>query len=302
MEIALATRSLDTAIDSTLRYYAFFRYPLTAAEIQERATEPCTLEEVEAYLYELEMLGQLHAYEGYYTLLRDAPALVARRKAGRIQADKDLRLARRIGAFIYQFPFVQFVGISGSLSKGFADRNSDFDFFIVTSGNRLWIARTLLHLFKKITFAAGQQHKFCMNYFIDEHALQLEEQNIYTATELSSLLPICGETCYHQLMTANEWRADFLPNRQKIKPETAIKSNRTLAAKIAEWAINKCRPELWNEKLMKLTDAKWQKKWARKNYPADDYSLAFKTTLHVSKNHKANYQKKVLEQVNKKIN
>jgi len=302
MEITLATRNCDTAISSTLQYYAFFRYPLTASEIHQRAAACCTLKEVTEYLNELEILGQLYTHEGYYTLLNDAPALVARRKAGKIQADKDLVQARRIGTFIYQFPFVKFVGISGSLSKGFADRNSDFDFFIVTSGNRLWIARTLLHLFKKMTFAVGQQHKFCMNYFIDEHALCLEEQNIYTATELSSLLPICGAACYHELMAANKWCIDFLPNWQKIKPEATIKNNRTLAGKFAEWAINKFWPEHWNKKLMNLTDAKWQRKWARKDYPADDYGLAFKTTLHVSKNHKANYQKKVLEQVNKKMN
>jgi hypothetical protein len=48
---------------------------------------------------------------------------------------------------------------------------------------------------------------------------------------------------------------------------------------------------------MRLTDKWWRKKWARKHYPADQYELAFKTTLHHSKNHPANYQKKVLDHV-----
>jgi hypothetical protein len=303
MEVITNINSLDAAIHNTLQYYAFFRYPLSAAEIHARCTQTCRLEDVTEYLYEQCAQGKLFASEDLYTLLNDADALVLRRKQGKIRAEKELKLAKRVGQFLYLFPFVKFIGISGSLSKGFADNKSDFDFFIITAENRLWICRTILHVFKKLTFLAGQQHKFCMNYFIDEAAVQLDEKNIYTATELSTLIPISGSDTYRKLMNANQWMCHVLPNKSHQYPCSAeMKNKQSAFGKLLEWLLDKSAPNALNRFLMRMTDIKWRKKWARKNYPMQDYDLAFRTTLHVSKNHAANYQKKILEQLNKKIN
>jgi hypothetical protein len=78
------------------------------------------------------------------------------------------------------------------LSKNFADERADIDYFVVTKANRLWIARTLMHLFKKLTFLVGKQHYFCMNYFVDEEALTIQEKNLFTAVEVATLIPVCG--------------------------------------------------------------------------------------------------------------
>jgi len=40
---------------------------------------------------------------------------------------------------------------------------------------------------KKLSFIIGQQHHLCMNYFIDEHYLRLDEKNLFTRIELSTL-------------------------------------------------------------------------------------------------------------------
>jgi hypothetical protein len=106
----------------------------------------------------------------FYSLQND-PLLVEKRIKGNDRASKLLSKAMSIGAFLYRFPFVRAVGISGSLSKKYADEKADIDFFIITKSNRLWISRTVLHAFKKLTFLVGQQHFYCMNYFIDENAL-----------------------------------------------------------------------------------------------------------------------------------
>ena len=52
-------------------------------------------------------------------------------------------------SIIAAFPFVRAVGISGSLSKQYADENSDIDYFIITAANRLWIAKNLPAYFQK---------------------------------------------------------------------------------------------------------------------------------------------------------
>ena len=59
--------------------------------------------------------------------------------------------------------------------------------------------------------------------------------------------------------------------------------------------INGCFPVKINHWLMKLTDWKWRRKWKRQGYPEQEYDRAFLTTIHISKNHPVDYEKKVLE-------
>ncbi len=112
---------------------------------------------------------------------------------------------------ISRFPFVRAVLASGSLSKGYMDEKSDIDFFIITAPHRLWIARTLLVLYKRL-FLGGSHKHFCVNYFVDEDHLEIEEKNLFTATELATVLPLYGAEQYKSLIKTNGWVRDFFPN------------------------------------------------------------------------------------------
>lgn len=289
-----ANNKLAAAVDCTMQYYALFRYPLQLHEIHRSCQLACSEEDISEYILGQVEDGELYSYDNYFSTLSDVQALVERRTLGSEKARTELVRAKKVGRLIYQFPFVKFVGISGSLSKGYSDDRADFDFFIITKKERLWIARTLLHLFKKMTFLFGQQHKFCMNYFIDESALLLEERNVYTATELSSLIPVCGTGVYNELMAANNWIWNLRPNQQPVTVAD-ITDKGSLIKTIVSSVINTVKPAAVNAFFMRLTDRKWRKKWAVKGYPLEDYDLAFKTRLNISKNHPANYQKRILE-------
>jgi len=52
--------------------------------------------------------------------------------------------------------------------------------------------------------------------------------------------------------------------------------------------------------LFDYTNKSWRKKWTKKGYNMEDYDLAFKTRLNVSKNHPKNHQKLVLKHKNEK--
>jgi hypothetical protein len=288
---------LRAAADQTLRYFALFRYPLNAAELHVYCGSPCSLEEMYVCLDVMSIDGSVYEQDGYYSNSPEISSWLPRRLRGNEKAGMEMHSAQKIARLIYQFPFVAFVGISGSLSKGYSDERTDFDFFIVTSSNRLWISRTFLHAFKKFTFLFRQQHKFCMNYFLDTQHLQLEEKNLYTATELSSLIPVCGANVYDDLMRENAWIHTHLPNHP-TKSADELNDRRSALAATFDWLLNFLFPSTLNRSLMKMTDAKWRRKWARKGYPAEDYELAFKTRLYVSKNHPANYQKKILKALN----
>ena len=147
-------------------------------------------------------------HDDFYSL-HNNPLLAYRRKEGNLRAKKLIPRAYAIGRFLYRFPFVRAIAISGSLSKDFADEKADIDFFIITKANRLWIARTMMHLFKKLTFITGHQHYFCMNYYVDEEALLIQDQNIFTAIEIRTLLPVCGGRQHDNFFEVNNWACKF---------------------------------------------------------------------------------------------
>ncbi len=96
------------------------------------------------------------------------------------------------------------------------DERSDLDFFIITAPNRLWIARTLLVLYKRVFLANSHKH-FCVNYFIDEKHLEIEEKNLFTATELATVIPLYGSKQYENLQGVNSWLARILPQLYTTK-------------------------------------------------------------------------------------
>jgi hypothetical protein len=276
-----------------LKYFNIFRHPLRLDELYRFSGEQGTLSELEAYMDELVAAGTI-TRKGNYYLYDGNEQYITKREKGEAFAAKLMPKAKNAARFISLFPFVKFVGISGSLSKGYADEKTDFDFFIVTAANTLWICRTLLHMVKKLSYLVGKQHNLCMNYFIDEQRLELEEKNIFTQIELSTLIPVYNLEMYRSLLFSNRKN---LPNliHLELGPDPDERDERMadMHLKNRWW-----KPlNLW---LMKLTDNRWRKKWDRKNYPMEDYNLAFKTTPYVSKNHPQNYQKTILKQLQTK--
>src|SRR5687767_14585093 len=203
----------EQSIIKALAYFDIFNYPLTQEEICSFLDQPMAVDELSPALQQLVDNKRIFRLDNFYSLQQD-PALRSRRTTGNYKAQLLLKTAYKAGGFLFQFPFVRGIGISGSLSKNFADQETDIDFFIITRTNRLWIARTLMHLFKKLTFITGHQHWYCMNYYIDEEAMLIEEQNIFTATELITLLPVCGNGAMDRFYDQNHWAADYFPNQK----------------------------------------------------------------------------------------
>ena len=197
-------RNDETSILKLLAYFDIFHYPLTKNEIRQSLTSPFTEEELDQMLRGLLSRQSIFLHLGFYSI-HNTPMLAHRRTEGNARAEKMMPRAFSIGRFLYHFPFVRAIAISGSLSKNFADEKADIDFFIITKANRLWIARTIMHLFKKLTFITGHQHYFCMNYYIDEEGMKIESQNIYTAIEIATLLPVSGKKDLDNFFVINNW-------------------------------------------------------------------------------------------------
>jgi predicted nucleotidyltransferase len=291
-----AETGIRESILTALRYFHVFKFPLYLEEIRKYAGTPAGIDDIKTGISRLVAERQVFVHDDLY-MLDDNAQHAIKRKLSSEKAALRMVEARRSANVIARFPFVKAVCVSGSLSKGYADDRSDIDLFIITAKNRLWICRTLLHIFKKFTFLNNKQHSYCMNYFLDESRPAIEEQNIFTATEIATLIPVYEEGQYSALMEANkEWVAGFFPNFQIAgnSVETSVRNR-----KIVEAFFNIAFPGMLNYFLMQLTDKWWRLKWRRKNYPAEDYELAMKTRWYVSKNHPANYQKKILARVDR---
>lgn len=292
--------TLGKSVIKTLLYYDIFQYPLKADEVFHYLDRnSTTIEDVRAELNRLSFEHDIYKFEEFFSIVNDE-SRVSRRIAGNEKAEELIPVAKQKALLIASFPFVRGVMASGSLSKGYMDDTSDLDFFVVTAKNRVWITRTLLALYKRIFFKNSHQF-FCTNYFVDEDHLEIEEKNVFTATELASVLPLYGANVYHDLIQANKhWLRRFFPNFNPRATGGIPAGAIGIAKSICESLINIFGGSLFEKLLMKLALKRWKKLYW-KSYSPEDFEVAFKSKKYVSKNHPRNFQKKVIELLNEKL-
>jgi hypothetical protein len=291
--------NISREILSTLAYFDLFDYPLTRNEIYRYLQRPFTIKEYEVGLGNL--LNEMLVYRigDFYSLHNDT-ALAQRRKNGNVYAKELIKKADSISAYISRFPFVEGVAVSGSLSKNFADLNADIDFFIITKRGRLWVARTFLHLYKKLSYLTGKQHLLCMNYFIDEDALSIKEKNIYTATELVTLMPMHGISSFEKLYQANSWTSLFLPNNyMRINNSKAIE--KPFFSRLLQKIFNLKPGNYIDSLLMRLTIMSWKRKTKLKKKNSHGFVLSLDAGKHYAKPDPFKFQQKMLDAYSFKI-
>jgi len=291
--------SIKKNILATLTYFNMFDYPLKKREIYIFLGHKINRQDFELALYELVEEAGIFKIGNFYSLFNNY-ALAERRNKGNLKAEKMLQKANRSARIIAGFPFVKGVAVSGSLSKKFADEDADTDFFVITAPNRLWIARTLLHLFKKLTFLFNLQDHYCMNYFIDEASPCILEKNIYTATEAVTMLPICGTDAFELFYQANSWTNKFFPN-QYLHVSSAKEIKRTWLRLTFERLANNRTGDWLDTFLMKLTAKSWDAKKRNKKKNSKGLLMGMHCSKHFSKPDPANFQRKLLLRYDKSL-
>ena len=279
-----------------LLYFSLFRYPLTEEEIFA-FSEASSKEQIKRELDCLVKDNIIYNFGDFY-LCENDESLIKRRLLGNKKAKDIHQKATKVSKFISKFPFVEGVGISGSLSKGYYDDDGDIDFFIITTPNRLWIARTLLILYKKI-FLLNSKKYFCVNYFISADSLEIDEKNRFTATELVTLLPMFGNGSFHDFYKKNKWANSFLPNKNISENiGNLLPVNKPFITKASEKILNTKIGDYIDNLFLRITYKKWKLKF--KDIDEDQFNIALKSTKNISKHHPLNFQNQVIERLNKK--
>lgn len=284
---------------STVAYFDMFTYPLKKREIWLFLQNVCDLNEFEVALQYLVNNSTIYRLGEFYSLENNY-AYAQRRINGNEKERGLIKVAERVASFLAKFPYVRGVAISGSLSMSLAENTSDIDLFIITSKNRLWIARSILHCFKKITFIINKQHLFCMNYFIEENHTEIAEKNIYTATEVATLLPLQGSVAFEKFYTANRWMNTFLPNKY-LRVSRAKKIKDPWIKWLIEKMLNNTIGNKLDDLFMRTTAKRWITKTKKRKLNSCRIIMVMSAAKYCAKTSPLNFQNKFIHLYERKV-
>jgi len=276
-----------------------FDYPLTSGEIYLFLKNKYRQTDFDEALQCLILNSLVYRFDKFYTLKNDH-LLITRRHNGNKKAAELIKIAGKVSDILIRFPYVRGIAISGSLSKNFADEDSDIDLFIITAKNRLWIARTLMHAFKKLTFLVKKEGYFCMNYYIDEAQLEIVEKTLYTAIEIVTLMPLQGDDLFERFYAANAWTREHLPNKvMRLSSAKPVKSS--WLKSLFEAFFNNRLGNAIDNVLMKITAGQWIKKTLSMKRNAKGNIMAMDVNKHYSKPDPRNFQSKLMLRYETKV-
>jgi glycosyltransferase involved in cell wall biosynthesis len=197
------------AIVDTIAYGALFEYPMTLPEIHRSLMGvPLSRRDVSRLLARHPLIRDRVETVPPYHFLKGRRATIE----SRLLANRRTRelLARELPVIdlVRRTPFVRMVAFSGATAHGNA-RDGDVDLFVVTTPGRTWSVAFLLHALTKVL---GRRRTICLNYFLAEDRLALDERDVFTASQIVALKPIAGRGTFYRLVRANAWGAEFFPN------------------------------------------------------------------------------------------
>lgn len=285
---------VHAAILRTLLYYDIWHFPLTLEELYAfLPLEVNTLEDFRSFLEERGPGPMVGERKGYYFVRANGESVVSLRKRRERHARFLWRMARVSTHILKRCPFVRAVFVSGELSKNATQKKSDVDFVIVTVPGRLWIARTLIILFKKI-FLLNSKKFFCVNYHVTQKHLTLDERNVYVATEVAHLKPLYNSSLFAEYLRANSWTTSFFPNFDaRLLPRIPCNDRRSGLQRMLEGALSLLPLDRIDIRLQE-----WMKEvWVRR-YPDMDPRVReeiFKSTRDESRAYVGNFQNRILD-------
>ena len=284
---------LQLELIDKLAYFGVFHHPLRADELQNLLQNHFPMDRVFTELDRLVSQGICYRAGNYYGMHAGVEEEIENRLKNEHHAQHYFRRLPAYARLICQFPYVRGVAVSGSLSKGVIHADGDIDYFVITAHNRLWMTRMLLIIFKKIALFNSRKY-FCVNYFVSEKHLEIPDQNLFTATEIVTLLPVFNAAEVNRFKAANPWsHLHYGHFNQPLK--TTEQQERFKGLKHAfEWLLNNKLGDWLDVLSMYITVWRWQVKF--KTFNQHKFELTLRSTRNVSKHHPRDFQTNVLQQ------
>lgn len=274
---------------STIAYFAVFQHPLRFEELQTYTHYDVLSKEQLNQALQLALdKNVIKLNSGFYKI--GDKSQIIRRTIGEENTREAMHKAKKFSRIISRFPFVKGVALSGSISKGYMDADSDVDYFIIAAPGKLWVCRSLLILYKKIMLLNSRKY-FCLNYFVDENNLAIPDQTIFTATEIVFLKTMYGPNTMSEFFRANEWIFNFYPSAKLDVSSAPIEK-----PKVSLWIEKICNNRYCNFLeivLRKVTVFFWRIKFGKRT--PEWHHLQMRNNAGVSKHHPSGFQARVME-------
>lgn len=208
---------LEPAIFLTVLYGEVFDHTLAVEEVASHVpllrVEAQTVRAAVARLAEegrLALDGELVAWPSRGDLFEKRRSRRARNRGLWVDARAFADRLRRI-------PYVRFVGVCGSLAVDNAPPGGDIDFVLGTEPGRLWSAQ--VRVMRERRRAARTGIDACPNVLLSPPRLEIGPRTMYVARELVQVVPVWGGDAWREVLAANAWALDLLPN---ARPERRL--------------------------------------------------------------------------------
>lgn len=217
----------EKAILLTLLYSDIFDFPLTKDELWKFLVSKSRISKKTFEEALLSLKLTITQKDGYYSLAGKGKN-ITRRKQYLSQVAQKKHIAKKAAYYLSYVPTIKFIGISGGLAIGDAERGDDIDLFLITKKHTLFVTRlfvlAILELMnlRRRRNEKNPNNKVCTNLIIEETRLRWPEKqrDIYTAHEIAQVLPLFErEEMYQKFLDSNSWIESFLPNCLSEKGE-----------------------------------------------------------------------------------
>jgi hypothetical protein len=205
-----ALAGAELAIAKSVLYASLFGFPLTLTELRQTlvASEQTPTEILARYKASASLQAIVEHRDGVF-FLRGQEHLVAERRKRESVSRRFLEKQRLLLALICGLPYVRMVALSGSIAHLNLDRGGDLDLFIVTRGRRVWVVTVGIVILAKLL---GRRRVLCANYIVADTRLRLDQEDMFTASQVIHLKPLVGGAVYRQLLAVNPFVQRHYPN------------------------------------------------------------------------------------------
>jgi len=132
--------------------------------------------------------------------------------------------------------------------------------------------------------------------------MEIEEKNIFTAMELITLMPVCGNGTMDKFFQSNNWVKTYYPNYQSKMEGTITYALNSRLKRVIESLLDNRFGDWLDGYCMRLTSKRWQKKEREKRVNVKGRRMGLKTGKHFAKPNPVFFQGSVISRYIDKIN
>jgi hypothetical protein len=228
----------ELAIARSVLYASLFDYPLTLAQLRQTLIESAmTPTQILSTYRRSEALRRAVDYQNGFFFPAGRPDLIEERRRREARSRGFLRRHRTLLAIVCALPFVRMVALSGSVAHLNLDGDGDLDLFIVTRGRHVWSATVAVIIIAKLL---RRRRTVCANFVVSDQRLALEQQDLFTASQVVHLKPVIGHDVFLQFITSNPFIHQLYPNFHPSDPPLVrLPGRRTTEAakRFFEWLL-----------------------------------------------------------------